>query len=56
MIKLMVEKFFDTKTKFSLMDSTNKLKYSNIKCTEKIKALKKYKDSNTFLLEKEWML
>ena len=55
--KVMAEKFVDNKTNFSLIDSINKLNYSdlihsNIKCTEKIKTLKKYKDSNTFLLEK----
>ncbi len=55
--KVMTEKFVDTKTNFSLIDSINTLNYSNLvhaneKCTEKIKSLKKYKNSNTFLLEK----
>jgi|TARA_B110000037_G_C16981111_1_gene449051 hypothetical protein len=55
--KVMTEKFVDTKTNYSLIDSINTLNYSNLvhaneKCTEKIKSLKKYKNSNTFLLEK----
>ena len=55
--KVMSEKFIDSKTNYSLVDSINKLEYSNLihyntKCTEKIKSLRKYKNSNTFLLEK----
>ncbi|MFD2529329.1 hypothetical protein [Polaribacter marinaquae] len=55
--KVMSEKFIDNKTNYSLIDSINKLEYSdlihyNIKCTEKIKSSKKYINSNTFLLEK----
>lgn len=48
--------FIDDKTNYSLIDSVNKLNYSNLihsnlKCTEKIKALSDYKKSNTYLLE-----
>ena len=55
--KVIAEKFIDTKTEYPLIESINKLDYSdlihsNIKCTEKIKELKKYRNSNTFLLEK----
>lgn len=54
--KVMSEKFIDSKTNYSLIDSINKLEYSdlihyNIKCTEKIKSLSEYKKSNTYLLE-----
>ncbi|MGY0408138.1 MAG: hypothetical protein ACWIPJ_07270, partial [Polaribacter sp.] len=55
--RVMSEKFIDTKTNYSLIDSINKLDYSdlvhsNIKCAKKIKSLKKYRNSNTFLLDK----
>ena len=55
--KVLTEKLADTVTNFSLIDTINKLNYSdivlfNVKCTEKIKALKEYKNSNTYILEK----
>lgn len=54
--KVMSGEFIDNKTNFSLIDSINNLKYSNLihfntKCTEKIKSLSEYKKSNTYLLE-----
>jgi hypothetical protein len=54
--KVMSGEFIDSKTNYSLIDSINELKYSNLihfntKCTEKIKALSEYKKSNTYLLE-----
>ena len=55
--RIINENFYDTITNYSLIDSINKLGYielihSNSKCTEKIKSLKEYKNSNSFLLEK----
>jgi hypothetical protein len=55
--KIMNSEIADTKTNFSLIDSINKLSYidlihSNQKCTEKIKSLDIYKNSNTYRFEK----
>jgi hypothetical protein len=55
--KIMRSEISDTKTNFSFIDSINKLSYtdlihSNKKCTDKIKSLDIYKDSNTYRFEK----
>lgn len=55
--KIMRSEISDTKTNFSFIDSINKLSYtdlihSNQKCTDKIKSLDIYKDSNTYRFEK----
>ena len=55
--KIMNSEIVDTKTNFSLIDSINKLSYtdlihSNQKCTDKIKSLDIYKNSNTHRFEK----
>lgn len=54
--KIMRSEISDTKTNFSFIDSINKLSYtdlihSNQKCTDKIKSLDIYKDSNTYRFE-----
>lgn len=55
--KIMRSEISDTKTNFSFIDSINKLSYtdlihSNQKCSDKIKSLDIYKDSNTYRFEK----
>ena len=54
--KIMRSEISDTKTNFSFIDSINKLSYtdlihSNQKCSDKIKSLDIYKDSNTYRFE-----
>ena len=55
--KILREKLVDSKTNYSLIDSINGLNYSNIihsnkKCSDKIKSLKEYQNSNTYIFEK----
>jgi len=55
--KIMNSEITDTKTNFSLIDSINKLSYVNLihfnqNCTDKIKSLDIYKESNTSRFEK----
>jgi len=55
--KIMNFEIIDTKTNFSFIDSINKLSYTDLihssqKCTDKIKSLDIYKNSNTYRFEK----
>ena len=55
--KIMRSEISDTKTNFSFIDSINKLSYTDLihstqKCSDKIKSLDIYKDSNTYRFEK----
>ena len=55
--KIMNSEIADTKTNFSLIDSINKLSYVDLihfnqNCTDKIKSLDIYKESNTYRFEK----
>ena len=55
--KILIGKLTDSKTNYSLIDSINGLNYSNLihsnkKCTDKIKLLKEYKKSNSYIFEK----